>query len=422
MGQLPSNITKSTNILLVSSKYFPEYSGSGLRAHNTYKRLSKKFGIKFEVLCGSVMFTKGQNYIYEDVEVCRVTARSRLLFASNDILSTRENLTRSLWDRVKIKIGYIADIMEVFRHLFLRRKNYDLIHIFGSSPVTSGAVSFAKIFNIPFILEITSDRSSPHVYEPLFVKLLKGNKFPSNSRIVCGSEKQEQMCFSHGYDENVWSRPHPVDESRFYPDISNKRQYLRKYTEFSEEDRVLSYVAKFMPTKNQIFMLEVMKFLPNKYKLVMAGPVVEHGPMASRDMEYFQKIRDGISNQGLVDRVKLVKGFVEFPEEFMKMADVYVLPSTDEGLPNPMLEAVASGIPVVANNMEGITDTWIRPGKNGFVSSLVPEEFANNIIAAVSIRQDSLVREASRTHSLASTKVLDLKYRDIIDDLVKSAG
>ena len=422
MGQLRGNITKSTNVLLVSSKYFPEYSGSGLRAHNTYKRLSKKFGVKFEVLCGSVMFTEGQNYIYEGVQIHRVTSMARLSFESKNNSNKEKNIISSSWKRVKIKIGYIADVIEVFRHLILRRKNYDLIHIFGSSPVTSGAVSFAKIFNIPFILEITSDRSSPHVYEPLFVKLIKGTKFPSNSRIVCGSEKQKQMCISHGYDENVWSRPHPVDESRFYPDISNKMQYLRKYTEFSQEDIVLSYVAKFMPTKNQIFMLEVMNNLPEQYKLVMAGPTVDDGPLASRDKEYFQKLRVQISQQGLGDRVKLVKGFVESPEEFMKMADVYVLPSTDEGLPNPLLEAISSGIPVVANNLEGITDTWIRSGENGFISSLDPEEFANNIIAAASIDNDSLKEEAIRIHSIASSKVLDLKYLDLIDELVKSAG
>ena len=35
-------------ILLVSSKYQPEYSGSGLRAHNTYKK--EKYNIDFDVI------------------------------------------------------------------------------------------------------------------------------------------------------------------------------------------------------------------------------------------------------------------------------------------------------------------------------------------------------------------------------------
>ena len=34
-------------VLLVSSKYQPEYSGSGFRAHHLYLRLSSKFNIAF---------------------------------------------------------------------------------------------------------------------------------------------------------------------------------------------------------------------------------------------------------------------------------------------------------------------------------------------------------------------------------------
>ena len=51
------------NILVVSSKYPPEYSGSGLRCHNTFIRLKKKFGINYKVLTSSV--TENRNCKYE---------------------------------------------------------------------------------------------------------------------------------------------------------------------------------------------------------------------------------------------------------------------------------------------------------------------------------------------------------------------
>ena len=35
-------------VLVISSKYQPEYSGSGLRAHNTYIRLKKNYNINYE--------------------------------------------------------------------------------------------------------------------------------------------------------------------------------------------------------------------------------------------------------------------------------------------------------------------------------------------------------------------------------------
>ena len=42
-------------VLVISSKYPPEYSGSGLRAHNTYLRLLEKYAVKNSYLSDAVM-------------------------------------------------------------------------------------------------------------------------------------------------------------------------------------------------------------------------------------------------------------------------------------------------------------------------------------------------------------------------------
>ena len=47
-------------VLLVSSKYQPEYSGSGFRAHHLYLRLSSKFNINYDVVCNSLINRKNE--------------------------------------------------------------------------------------------------------------------------------------------------------------------------------------------------------------------------------------------------------------------------------------------------------------------------------------------------------------------------
>ena len=54
-------------ILLVSSKFNPEYSGSGYRAEKTYSRLEKKFKINYNVISNSQLFQGNKYYKINDV-------------------------------------------------------------------------------------------------------------------------------------------------------------------------------------------------------------------------------------------------------------------------------------------------------------------------------------------------------------------
>ena len=60
-------------ILLVSSKYHPEYSGSGFRAHNTYKRFKVKYNIKFDILTNSINHQGNKKYEFNGEEITRIS-------------------------------------------------------------------------------------------------------------------------------------------------------------------------------------------------------------------------------------------------------------------------------------------------------------------------------------------------------------
>ena len=60
-------------VLLVSSKFQPEYSGSGFRAHNLYQRLSNKFKINYDVVCNSLVNRKNEIYVYDSIEVNKIS-------------------------------------------------------------------------------------------------------------------------------------------------------------------------------------------------------------------------------------------------------------------------------------------------------------------------------------------------------------
>jgi glycosyltransferase involved in cell wall biosynthesis len=86
-----------------------------------------------------------------------------------------------------------------------------------------------------------------------------------------------------------------------------------------------------------------------------------------------------VQQLGLADAVELV-GFQEKPERFFAHADVFVLSSRYEGMPNVVLEALACGLPVIAFDCPHGVSEIVRDGVNG---RLLPPEDVPALTAAL---------------------------------------
>ncbi len=109
------------------------------------------------------------------------------------------------------------------------------------------------------------------------------------------------------------------------------------------EQKGLTYLLDAMPT--------VWKACP-EVRLLIAGEGPQAEMLASRARE-------------LGERVRLLGGRSDVPR-LLAAADVFCLPSIDEGLPLALAEAMAEGLPVVATHVGGIPEL-IRDGVTGFL-------------------------------------------------------
>ena len=139
---------------------------------------------------------------------------------------------------------------------------------------------------------------------------------------------------------------------------SRIRQERSEIKEPSDEDKIkLLFVGRLSPEKGLISFLECLSQFPlkEKFSLTILGDGVERSAT-----EIF------IHKHNLSEIVTM-HGFVADPSEFFITPDILIMPSIREGLPMTLIEALSSGVPVIANNV-GAISSLVTHEQNGYFS------------------------------------------------------
>lgn len=194
-----------------------------------------------------------------------------------------------------------------------------------------------------------------------------------------------------------------IDEEKFNFAMSEKEKHdLRKSVGVKDDDFVMIFVARMDKNKNQGMLINCTRKLVEKHpevKLLLVGPDERNG--------YYQKM---VSDQNLDNNVKFL-GFRKDIPQLMKISDIALSSSLREGLPVNIMEAFASGLPVVANDCRGARDL-IEDSKNGYV---VDNE--ENMISKIELLLDSKVRRNISNNNV--NKVSNYSISNIIEIMKK---
>ena len=136
--------------------------------------------------------------------------------------------------------------------------------------------------------------------------------------------------------------------------------------------------------KNQPLLIRAFARLAERFgdwDLELFGDGPDHG-------SYLRLARD----LGLSGRVRL-EGFINDPYLALRKADIFALPSRTEGMPNALIEAMASGVPCVATDCSGGgAAALIEHGVNGLLCASDDEEGLVN--ALEHLMTDGALRES----------------------------
>jgi len=164
-----------------------------------------------------------------------------------------------------------------------------------------------------------------------------------------------------------------VDQERFFP-RSGVRPALAPPGFLPDDGLLLGTVGRLAEVKDQYSLLLALQILVSdnpslrrKLRLALIGD----GPMSER-------LQRGSEELGIADIVWMPGDRDDIPE-LLRMFDIFVLPSLAEGVSNTILEAMASGLPVIATRTGGNPEL-IEDGYNGH---LVPVSDPRALAASI---------------------------------------
>ena len=225
---------------------------------------------------------------------------------------------------------------------YFRSYDFDLIHSFHYGPDYSEALA-AKIAGIPWVY--TKKNMN---WGGLSKNGWKLRSFFAKHILIQNSDMLD-LFFPNS--SKVSLVPRGVDTTEFKPRVKNKK--TMKYHNIDEKDRILLCVANLHPVKGVEVLIKAFEVLENRYnnlQLIIVG---------EKNNDYGEALEIMAKKSSVSEKIHFT-GRVKNVIEYYSIADLFILPTQNigrrEGCPVALLEALASGLNVIAGNVSGIKD------------------------------------------------------------------
>ncbi|MEW6685365.1 MAG: glycosyltransferase family 4 protein [Candidatus Edwardsbacteria bacterium] len=288
-----------------------------------------------------------------------------------------------IWHRVAMfhrptVVMWLSFIINSTRQIL--RQKFDIIHSQGPNAilqnvVTNHTTQRARIKKLAGVEDVENRSILRHCHDFLFLKMvcwLEGVIYNPRrkTKIIAVSEgvKRETVKYYGKSPDEIAVIPNGVDLERFHP--GNKTLYrrdIRKQWGIGEKEIVLLFVGGDWERKGLECLIRAIPLLKNEpVRLLVVGKW--------HRQPYYEKIVLGLH---LKDKV-IFSGASKRVEELYAASDIYILPSLYEACSLSVLEAAATGLPIITTKING-TEEMIVEGKNGYFISRDSEEIAEKV-------------------------------------------
>jgi glycosyltransferase involved in cell wall biosynthesis len=222
-------------------------------------------------------------------------------------------------------------------------------------------------------------------------------------QVIAPSAGMAGVLRSLGVTSPIEVVPNGVEVDRYYDSCADCRAEMG----YREDDILLVYSGRLAPEKNMDLLMQACLAVAEKIEQVRIL-VIGGGP----EEERLRKLAAGSSLSG---RIRFT-GMIPYPDlpRHLAMCDIFVTASLTEVHPLSVIEAMASGLPVVGIRSVGVGDT-VEDGVTGLLAENDPASFTSQIARlcndrALRVKLGAAARQASRQYAIEKTSQIMLAH------------
>ena len=280
--------------------------------------------------------------VFSNVSVITISKKYKHKFNKSINFIT---LYSNLWDKFNRKVKYFLSFFLLIKE-FLKSRNI-LVFTFQANIY---CIILCKIFSIQII---TRSNSAPSGWSKNFVKNQIFSFFLKKADKVIVNSQDFKKALKKKFNVNPICIYNPLNTNEIKK-LSKKK--IRRVFPKNNSIKIIN-IGRYVDQKDQIIMLKSLNQIKKKinYNAVILGSGI-----------YKKKFEQFVKLNKLNKRIKLID-FKENPYPYLKQADIFVLTSKFEGLPNVVLEALVLGKFIISSNCPTGPREILLNGKGGLL-------------------------------------------------------
>ncbi len=261
-------------------------------------------------------------------------------------------------------LRYLFSIVRLVKELrsIIAQSKPDIIH---ANSVRAGIVcTFASIGNDAAVVWYVHDRTPKHPLSTAIRMLALASSRVRSLAITQDSARSFRGRLLSRFPERAKTTVvlNAIDTQRFQPEPQT-RAAVRAELGLGDDEFVIGIVGQISPHKGQLGLVRafarVQDQIPNAVLLIVGAPLF------NKSAEYLDELVRTADSLDIMQRVRFLGQRSDIPR-VMQALDLFILNSDAEAFGLVVVEAMASGTPVVATGAGGIPEL-IQDGVTGFL-------------------------------------------------------